>query len=195
MLDNKDNNNTRVTIAGLCLRGRKTGKKESELPSRLPWGESSHPVRMAQGGCLGETSQVKQEDKEELARQEQGMGGLCSSAPLVIPLHFLKNVPFTFSFRQISSERNEILGSFHKPDSFFWCQLWGEATKLISIWSVPLSLWNYVLANLKNKILLKPVKSFRHVKCCFAPTYNVDIKMHHNNKRGQNLRAHYHRPV
>lgn len=74
---------------------------------------------MAQGGCLGETSQVKQEDKEELARQEQGMGGLCSSAPLVIPLHFLKNVPFTFSFRQISSERNEILGSFHKPDSFF----------------------------------------------------------------------------
>lgn len=156
---------------------------------------------MVRGGSLGETPHLQQEDEDELERQEEGMGRLCSSASSILSLHFQKIVPFISSFRQISSEHNETRDTFHTPASFFWCQLGGEATKLLSIWNITLSLWNYALTNLQNKISLKPVNSFRDTKMllcfplCFRMASNLqhrDIQIHRN-KNDQNLRAHYNR--
>lgn len=60
------------------------------------------PGWMVQGGCQGDTSQLRQEDEGKLDRPGEG-NELGSRVFLVISLHFLRSVFFTLSCRQLSS--------------------------------------------------------------------------------------------
>lgn len=138
-------------------RGRETGKGIT-VSECVTVGRLQLPSVDGKGRLPGETSQLKQEDEKDLDRQEGGIGWAVlkwlSGHLFAFPKEccFYLIIPDKFDLYHWAWRNTDTV---HQPDSFLWWPLWEEATKLTSIWSNTFSLWNYALANLKNKILLK----------------------------------------